>query len=121
MSGARNETNEPVIVDLGEADTGWRAGSIWSLPHDGDLDANLVRLQPGDAIDEHVNDEVDVLVFVLAGDGALAVDDETHDLRGDVLARIPRGATRAISAGPQGVTYLSIHRSRGPLTISPRS
>lgn len=110
-------TTDALVVDLGAIPISGVGGAVWSLPHGGDLDANLVRVAPGGAIAEHVNDEVDVLVFVQSGSGALRVDGQTHALRGDVLALVPRGASRSITAGPQGVTYLSVHVRRGPLRI----
>lgn len=92
-------------------------GVIWKLPHDGDLDGNLVRLAACRSIDEHVNDEVDVLIVVRSGDGKLAVDGETHLLGSAALALVPRGTRRSITAGANGITYLSIHRRREGLTI----
>lgn len=106
----------PVVVDLGAAASG-AGGAVWSLPHGGDLDANLVRLAPGDEIARHVNTDVDVLVFVQSGTGELTIDDDLHPLHGDVLALVPRDAHRSIAAGPRGLTYLSIHRRRSPLGI----
>ncbi len=114
------ETSGPVVADLGTVETTGAAGVVWSLPHGGDLDGNLVRLGPGDAIAEHVNDQVDVLVFVQSGDGRLTIDGEPHDLHSDVVALVPRGCRRRIVAGPRGVTYLSIHRRRGPLQVQTR-
>jgi quercetin dioxygenase-like cupin family protein len=107
-----------VVIDLGSVSTRGRPGVVWNLPHGGDLDANLVRLEPDGAIGAHRNHEVDVVLSVIAGHGELNVDDTTHPLRGDVLALVPRGARRAIRAGADGITYLSIHRRRGPLEIS---
>ena len=92
-------------------------GVVWKLPHDGDLDGNLVRLAPGRSIDEHVNRDVDVLVVVRAGDGELTVDGEPHALTLTTLALIPRGTRRSITAGHDGITYLSIHRRRDGLSI----
>jgi quercetin dioxygenase-like cupin family protein len=92
-------------------------GVVWKLPHEGDLDGNLVRLAAGRSIDEHVNDEVDVLVVVRAGDGELTVDGVPHALTGTALALIPRGTRRSIAAGDDGITYLSIHRRREGLHI----
>ncbi|MDG2111081.1 MAG: cupin domain-containing protein [Actinomycetota bacterium] len=94
-------------------------GAVWSLPHGGDLDANLVRLEPGGAIGEHVNVEVDVLISVQAGEGLLAVDGTQHRLAADRVALVPKGVSRSIEAGPAGLTYLSVHRGRGPLDIGP--
>lgn len=107
-----------VVADLGSLSPGGGPGAVWSLPHGGDLDANLVRLRAGDVIDTHVNDDVDVLVYVQSGGGDLTVDDDEHHLRSDVLVLIPRGARRRITAGPTGMYYLSVHRRRSPLTIT---
>lgn len=110
---------EPVAADLGSIPLGAADGAIWSLPHGGDLDANLVRLRAGSRIAPHVNDEVDVLIVVQSGGGRLVVDDDEHELRTEVIAYIPAGTHRQIDAGPRGLTYLTVHRARGPLTIGP--
>jgi hypothetical protein len=109
-----------LLVDLGAVDTAGCSGAIWSLAHGEDLDANLVRLHPGHPIDDHVNDEVDVAVFVLSGRGELTIDGEMHQLRADAFVLIPRGYRRMMCPGPTGITYLSIHRRRGPLMITTR-
>lgn len=92
-------------------------GVVWKLPHAGDLDGNLVRLAAGRSIDEHVNDEVDVLVVVRAGGGELVVDGERHALGSTTVALVPRGSRRSIIAGDAGITYLSIHRRREGLAV----
>jgi quercetin dioxygenase-like cupin family protein len=92
-------------------------GAVWSLPHGGDLDANLVRLQPSQRIDEHGNDVVDVLMVVRAGYGELVVDGVRHQLATASVALVPKGSRRTITAGADGLTYLTVHRRRGPLTI----
>jgi quercetin dioxygenase-like cupin family protein len=107
------------LVDLGAVPTGGGDGVVWSLPHGGDLDANLVRLGPHAAIGEHRNDEVDVLVYVQSGSGELTVADEAHPLSGEHLALIPRGRRRSIRAGSRGLVYLSIHRRRDGLALRP--
>ncbi len=109
----------PLIVDLGTAVSG-SGGAIWSLPHGGDLDANLVRLAPGDRIGEHVNNDVDVLVFVQSGNGEATIGDARHALGTDHLMLISKGERRSIDAGSSGITYLSVHRRRSPLGISSR-
>lgn len=114
-----DQHDEPISVDLFR--TGDDAsGAIWSMPHGGDLDANLIRLNGGDAIDEHVNTEVDVLVIVWDGTGELSVDHRTIVLRHGIVVLIPRGLRRTIRAGTDGVSYLSIHRRRDPLTVGRR-
>lgn len=106
----------PLVADLARSPAEGD-GAVWSLPHGGDLDANLVRLGPGGEIGEHRNTEVDVLIVVRTGGGALHIDGVRHRLDGDRIALIPRGVRRSILAGPAGISYLSVHRRRGPLTI----
>jgi mannose-6-phosphate isomerase-like protein (cupin superfamily) len=116
---ARPEANRVTHVDVTQLD-GEGGGAVWSLPHDGDLDANMIRLHGGQEIGDHVNDEVDVLVVVWHGAGEIAIDDRSLPLRPGVLVLVPMGSSRAIRAGHQGVSYLTVHRRRGPLTIGRR-
>ncbi|MBB5939684.1 zinc ribbon domain-containing protein [Streptomyces zagrosensis] len=62
---------------------------------------------------------------VLAGDGAGQRDDGSgvldgergQSLRPGAVVWLPHGARRAVSAGPTGLTYLTVHRRRPGLTI----
>src|SRR3954471_21701055 len=111
---------EPVVADLDLVDRSGGAGALWSLPHGGDLDANLVRLGPGEAIGAHVNTEVDVLVVGIAGLGTVDVDGAVHDLRPSRVVLVPKDRQRAITAGDGELLYLTVHRARGRLQISDR-
>ncbi len=95
-------------------------GVVWKLPHEGDLDGNLVRLAAGRSIEAHVNDEVDVLIVVRSGGGALVVDRVPHPLGEVTIALVPKGVERSITAGPSGMSYLSVHRHRDGLTVGVR-
>lgn len=111
--------------DDGVADLGARLpldgdGVHWTLRGSDDLNANLVHLDPGHAMGEHVNDAVDVIVVVLAGDGEVLVDARPHRVGPHALALVPRGAARTIRAGAGGLTYLTVHRRRGGPAIGPR-
>lgn len=114
------DDGQVVAVDLGATDTRGRSGVVWSLPHGGDLDVNLVHLQSDDSIGAHVNNEVDVAIAVLAGRGQVSVNGTGHDLRSEVLVVVPKGARREIRAGREGITYLSIHRQRQPFGLGHR-
>src|SRR3954471_10105138 len=103
---------EPVVADLDLVDRSGGAGALWSLPHGGDLDANLVRLGPGEAIGAHVNSEGDVLVVGVGGAGTVDIDGATHDLRPSVVVLVPKGASRSITAGDGELLYLTVHRAR---------
>ena len=94
-------------------------GVHWTLDDSTDLNANLVHLDPGHAVGEHVNDAVDVLVVVLDGDGEVVVDHEVQAVRAHVVVHVPRGAHRTIRAGDAGLTYLTVHRRRGGPAIGP--
>lgn len=108
----------PVICDLGGLDLASGSRVPWSLPHGGDLDANLIRLGSEEVIAGHLNEDVDVLMAVLAGDGEVMVDGAGHQLKPETLVVVHKGSYRSIQAGSSGLTYLSVHRRRGPL--SPR-
>lgn len=90
----------------------------WSLEGDGDLNVNLAHLDPGSQVAAHVNREVDVVLIVLGGTGRLLLDTVDQELVAHVLVHAARGTERSIVAGPDGLTYLSLHRSRGPLGIT---
>lgn len=104
------------------AGPGGASGVVWTLDEGTDLNANKVQLAAGGAIGEHVNGEVDVLVYVLDGGGELLVSGARHRLQAGTLALVPKGSSRALTAHAHGsgLTYLSIHRRRGPLSIGRR-
>lgn len=105
------------VHDLDGVPTGGTSGAIWTLAGSEDLNANLVRLGPGAGVGAHRNDEVDVLVYVRSGAGDVRIDGRAHALGAGSLVLIRRGTTRSIHAGAQGLTYLTVHRRRGPLQI----
>ena len=92
-------------------------GVHWTLERDGDLNVNLVHLDPGHEVGDHVNDEVDVLVVGLDGTGVTVVGDHHHDLGPGVTLHVPKGARRLIRAGGLGFSYLTVHRRRTGPTI----
>lgn len=93
---------------------------MWSAPGTTDMHINLVRLEPGGDIGAHVNSEVEVLIVGVSGEGVVGVDGRDVTLVPSVLVVIPKGARRAVAAGPAGpLAYLSIHRARGGLQIKP--
>lgn len=94
------------------------AGALWRLAEPGrQLDANVVRIPPGHQVDTHREPELDVLLLVLAGGGTLTAPDGTHPLDRGALVWLPHGSTRALTAGAEGLTYLTVHRRRPGLRI----
>lgn len=107
------------IVDLYEtlAAAGEQAGAIWTLEHGDDINANLVRFPAGGGVEEHVNEEVDVLFVGVTGSGIVEVDGHKHLLRAGTVAFVPKGARRSTRSGSGDFAYLTVHRRRGPLRI----
>ncbi|WP_121703144.1 hypothetical protein [Streptomyces sp. E5N298] len=95
-------------------------GALWKLAEPGrQLDANVVRLPAGGRVDAHTEPELDVLLLVLDGAARLDSADGGQPLRTGVLTWLPHGSSRAVEAGPDGVTYLTVHRRRPGLRIQP--
>ncbi|MFJ6849162.1 hypothetical protein ACIQM3_01285 [Streptomyces sp. NPDC091271] len=96
-------------------------GALWRLAEEGrELDANVVHLPPDAGVEEHQEDVLDVLLVVLAGGGSLRTGGgDTLDLAPTAVTWLPRTSRRALEAGPDGLTYLTVHRRRPGLTIKP--
>ncbi len=93
-------------------------GALWRLDRGGrQLDANLVRLAPGAEVGASVEPDLDVLLYVTDGSGRLQTGSGTETLRAGAVVWLGHGTRRALSAGEQGLMYLSVHRRRPGLTI----
>ncbi|GAB2890498.1 cupin domain-containing protein [Streptomyces mayteni] len=91
---------------------------LWRLAESGrQLDANVVRLRPDTGVGEHVEPELDVLLYVTEGGGQLRVGGEPRPLSPGSLAWLPRGTGRALAAGPDGLVYVTVHGRRPGATI----
>lgn len=91
-------------------------GPIWGDATE-ELNVTLLAWPPGQGPAVHVNDECDVVIVVAEGAARVVLDGVTHYVRPGHVVVVPRGASRALTAGPDGVRYLSIHRRRGGLQI----
>ncbi|MFI9270720.1 cupin domain-containing protein [Kitasatospora sp. NPDC052896] len=115
-------TNTPrLLADLSEcvAEAGpERRGALWRLTEPArQLDANLIRLPAGAVVAEHRENDLDVLLLVVAGDGTLLDGARTVPLGAGALAWLPRAARRGLRAGPDGLVYLTVHRRRPGLAV----
>ncbi|MFD9501288.1 hypothetical protein [Streptomyces sp. NPDC060035] len=109
-----------VLEDLLASAAPGERGALWHLAEQGrELDANFVRLPPNAGVGEHQEDVLDVLLVVLAGRGSLRTGGDTLDLAPTTVTWLPRTSRRALEAGPEGLTYLTVHRRRPGLTIKP--
>jgi quercetin dioxygenase-like cupin family protein len=96
------------------------AGALWRLAEPGrQLDANVIHLPPGQRVGTHAEPDLDVLLLVVAGYGDLAAAGETQHLVAGSLVWLPRGSVRSLSAGQDGLSYLTVHRRRPGLQIRP--
>lgn len=99
------------------------AGVLWKLAESGrQLDANVVRIAPGGRIAAHTETQLDVMLFVVAGDGVLGAgpSETSRPLTEGALVWLPHGSTRSIAAGDGGLTYLTVHRRRPGMWIGKR-
>lgn len=87
----------------------------WSVENQ--LQANLVSLEPDAVVDEHTERELDVLLVVVAGEGALYANGSEQRVVAPAVVVLPAGTTRAVVAGPQGLAYVTAHRRRTGMTI----
>ncbi len=96
MVGA-NADETPVVnlIEMAQSDPTLRVP--WSYQGE-ELNANLVHLAAGEVVAEHSNDEVEVLLVGVDGEGVVEINGRRHRVhRGQVLI-IPRGARRSIHA-----------------------
>jgi quercetin dioxygenase-like cupin family protein len=104
-----------VIVDLTAGDG---RGPLWGDATD-DLNLTLLAWPPGEGPGEHVNEERDVVLVVLDGSGTVMLDGDAHDVHAGTAVVVQKGARRGLTAGPEGILYLTVHRRRGGLQIAP--
>ena len=96
-------------------------GVQWKLAESGrQLDANLVRLAGGQRVDTHAEPDLDVLLLVMAGEGTLGTAEETLRLSSGTMLWLPRGSSRSLAAGDNGLSYLTVHQRRPGLRIRSR-
>ncbi|WP_411079774.1 hypothetical protein [Streptomyces sp. cmx-18-6] len=107
-----------VLDEILAAVTPDERGALWHLAEPGrELDANVVRLPAGAEVGEHQEDVLDVLLIVLDGGGRLRTGPGGLSLTPTTVVWLPRTSRRALAAGPDGLTYLTVHRRRPGLAI----
>ncbi|ASK66999.1 cupin [Brachybacterium avium] len=115
----------PILTNTAAQPEQPRRGAVWSIAEpERELDSNLIRLPPGDSIPTHIGAEVDTLIHVVSGGGALVTDAGEEQLRAGDVALLPRRTERGFRAGEDGLEYLTVHRRRQSLQIQsgpPRS
>ncbi|MGW8745307.1 hypothetical protein [Streptomyces sp. NPDC055794] len=95
-------------------------GALWRLAEPGrQLDANVVRIPAAGRVGTHTEPDLDVLLLVLDGAASLVGADGDRPLHKGVLTWLPHGSARGVVAGPDGVTYLTVHRRRPGMRVQP--
>jgi quercetin dioxygenase-like cupin family protein len=93
-------------------------GARWQLAESPrQLDANVIHLPAGHQVETHAEPALDVLLHVLEGTGRLLTPDEAIDLTPGRLLWLPRGSRRSLVAGPDGLSYLTVHVRRPGMGI----
>jgi quercetin dioxygenase-like cupin family protein len=93
-------------------------GPIWGTATE-DLNATMLEWGAGAGPQgEHVNAERDVVVVVVSGSLELELDGERRTVAAGEVAVVEKGRRRRLTAGPEGVRYVSVHRKREGLTIA---
>jgi quercetin dioxygenase-like cupin family protein len=96
-----------------------RGGVVWRLAEPGrQLESDLVRLGPGAEAGEHAENELDVLLVVLEGSGRLDGPQASLELEPRAVVWLPRRSRGSVTAGPDGLAYLTTRQRRSGLGIS---
>lgn len=96
------------------------SGAVWKLAEQGrQLDANVVHLPAARTVETHAEPDLDVLLLVLAGSGTLDTADGPLQLAEGALLWLPHGSTRRLTAGNDGLYYMTTHRRRPGMSIRP--
>lgn len=95
------------------------AGAVWKLAEsDRQLDANLVHLPAGRRVDAHAEAALDVLLVIVSGSGELeSGEGEKLALAEGRVLWLPHGSRRSLSAGDEGLLYLTVHQRRPGMSI----
>ena len=105
---------------LTAAGDGAVVGAAWKLDvRERDLDSNVIRLAPEDGIEAHEGPDIDVIIHVIAGTGRLDTELGPVGLSAGALVWLPRRARRGFTAGPEGLSYLTVHQRKPSLTLIP--
>ena len=107
-------------TSLTAAGDGAVVGAAWKLDvRERDLDSNVIRLAPEDGIEAHEGPDIDVIIHVIAGTGRLDTELGPVGLSAGALVWLPRRARRGFTAGPEGLSYLTVHQRKPSLTLIP--
>ena len=88
-----------------------RGGPQWGVASD-DLNATLLSWPQGAGVAYHTNDEVDVVMICVEGEGTVGVDGADFSLQSGDALLIPKGCARSIQSSSPLFRYFSVHKKR---------
>ncbi|ACQ78278.1 Cupin 2 conserved barrel domain protein [Beutenbergia cavernae DSM 12333] len=95
-------------------------GAVWALDvPDRDLDANVIRIPPGERIEEFAGPDLDILWVVLDGEAHLTSGTTVVEMLPGAIVWLPSGSRRGVVPGPDGVRYLTVHLRKEPTVLRP--
>ena len=94
-----------------------RGGPEWGTATT-DLNATLLAWPPGGGTPAHINSETDIVLVVLEGIAEIENDSTMTRVRAGEVVVLDKGVRRRVTAGPNGVRYLTVHRRRNAIGIS---
>jgi hypothetical protein len=92
-------------------------GPVWGAASE-DLNATVLEWPAGMGPGETVS-ALDVVYAVLRGSLLLTIDGSTRELHAGEAEIVAKDVRRGVVAGAEGVRYLTAHRRRGLLHLSP--
>ena len=111
-----NETVTYSLPDLARKAQGQKPA--WSRQTE-DLSANLISCIPGQGVGSHVNNEVDVLLVGIEGEGSVEIDGHWHEIQPGLVLIIPKRTKRATRCDGNHFAHLTCHRRRSGLMPAP--
>ncbi len=109
---SEHQATTAIQIDLaGLGERAENSGPQWSYEST-DLDLTLLAWTAQQGIAPHVNDEVDVVLVVVAGAGEATVNGQVYRLETGQALLIPKGTQRSIRCTGERFSYLSLHRRR---------
>jgi quercetin dioxygenase-like cupin family protein len=105
----------PQVFDLvGLARNSEERKPAWGLQTK-DLNLNLVVLNADGGVAHHTNNEVDVLLVAIDGEGRVEIEGQSWVIRPGQAIVVPLGSSRSIACTADHFAYLSCHRRRAGL------
>lgn len=105
-----------IVLDSGNIDAALPDGVSTGLDT-GQLNVNLWHFHLGAGIPQHRNDEVDVVLVVLSGEGVVTVDEQAYPAQAGQVFIIAKGARRSWQCTGDLFVGITCHQRRSGLQL----